>query len=141
MKLASGGRCKVCKDMFVSLRRLRPHSIGTELHAIDFAEEFVDLLRSGTKTATTRLLRDEPSLDAMQPGDRVRASCHSAGMPALMILRITKRAETTLSELTDELAGTEGMEDASELREVLRGFYPTLSAQDSLTVFHFSPDT
>uniref|UniRef100_A0A7S2WU33 ASCH domain-containing protein n=1 Tax=Rhizochromulina marina TaxID=1034831 RepID=A0A7S2WU33_9STRA len=140
MKVASGGKCKVCKEMFVSVRRLRPQSMGTELRPMDFAEELVSLVLSGAKTATTRLLRDEPSLANIFPGDRVRATCRSAGESALVVLRVQSRTETTLSQISDELAHVEGMENASELCDALRGFYPSLTEVDELTTFHFHVD-
>ena len=125
-----------------------PAQLASSLPQLDFAPEFVANVLSGAKRATTRYTDagggGEPHLALLRAGERVQATCVRCAEPAGFggaTLRIVRVERTALSQLGDELARTEGLESADELRAILRRFYPALVQGDehdhSVAVLHF----
>eukprot|EP00939_MAST-03C_sp_MAST-3C-sp1_P001305 g1305.t1 len=108
---------------------------------LSFSNQFIEWIRSGKKIATTRVdnfvfedgtvenvgsLRVGEIVDATDDDDR--AFC------ALKIRRVEHR---TYGSLDDDLARIENFTDASELRKVLRHFYPGLEDESKLVIVYF----
>jgi hypothetical protein len=112
------------------------------LPSLDFAEDFVLPIQSGSKKATTRWLSTsggEPQLGRLRAGKRVRATCNRCAKDSREIgmLRITRTETVAFGMLSDELAAQEGLQDGDTLRSTLLRFYPALESKDSTRVLHF----
>jgi len=123
-------------------RWLRRQWVRHRLAPLDFAPEYVDLIRGHEKRATTRLCsRDgEPELARLRSGQRVRATCRRCGGAAgvaFAILKITRVDMSAFGILDLELAATEGFENVEAFRTALLGFYPGLHDETPLSVLHF----
>ena len=105
---------------------------------LDFASEFVPLIWHGQKTATTRVLIEEPALAALSVGSEVKATCAShGGSRVFATLLITAIEDRTFNSLDDTLARLEHIDDSRGLQAVLRRFYPNVKSHDVVHVFYF----
>ncbi len=123
-------------------RWLRRQWVRRRLAPLDFAPEYVGLIRSAEKRATTRLCsRDgEPQLARLRAGQRVRATCGRCGgaaSVAFAVLAITRVDRSDFGALDAQLAATEGFENVEAFQAALLGFYPSLRNESALAVLHF----
>ena len=104
---------------------------------IDFATDLVPAILNGTKTATTRLADES---DPRSDLERLHVGCTCVATSAHEVigrLRIDRIDDVCFAALDDDLARTEDCSTADDLRGLLLRFYPALSANDTLRVFHF----
>ena len=96
---------------------------------LDFAPEYVDLIRTGRKQATSRWLPTEPSLRAVVAPCTVIATCLTcaAGGQVLGSLNITSVEKSTFGSLPDSLALMEGFSGGSAALMSERSFDTLLS--------------
>merc|ERR1711959_321484 len=103
-----------------------------------------DWIHSGKKTATTRVEGfvfedgDVQKVAHLRPGDHVRAVDDDENV--FGVLEIVKVEQRTLESLDDDLARAENFESAGQLKDVLTGFDPDLTADSELVVVHFKLD-
>ena len=102
---------------------------------LSFAPEFLPVIRSGAKRATTRLLRSDP-LAGLGVGVICVATCAETGAfgPRLEITAVEDRRVTAID---DTLAQVENHRSAAELVATLRRFYPDLAGHDVVRVLFF----
>ena len=123
--------------------RATPDSREPALVELDFAPQYVALILSGQKRATTRWLPAEPHLGVVQQGSRLRATCarctDGEASTGFARLRVSLVQAMRFDALDDELVrDLEGFDDGAEgLRRALRGVYPGLADGDEVSVIHF----
>ena len=108
---------------------------------LDFAPQFVDLILTERKRATTRWLASEPWLVSLSEGVEVRATCErcegsSASSGGFAILRISRVEKRMFSELDASVSTPGGFESAEAYRDALLGFYPALGRVGPAAVLH-----
>ncbi|MFD8141603.1 ASCH domain-containing protein [Streptomyces sp. NPDC059708] len=99
---------------------------------IRFSPRYLEAVRSGAKTKTTRF-RDPARLG---PARLVFASDPEVVLAA----EVTEIRHCLVGDLTDQDARAEGLSAAAELREVLKSHYPDLAATDEVDVVTFRTD-
>ncbi|MFB7811119.1 ASCH domain-containing protein [Streptomyces virginiae] len=104
-----------------------PETAGPPI--IRFNPRYLEVVRSGAKTRTTRF-RDPARLG---PARLVFESDPEVVLPA----EVTGIRHCLVSELTDQDAQAEGLTTAAELREGLKSHYPDLSGTDEVDVITF----
>nr|WP_249402124.1 ASCH domain-containing protein [Streptomyces sp. YIM 121038] len=104
-----------------------PETAGPPI--IRFNPRYLDDVRSGAKTKTTRF-RDPAQLG---PARLVFESDPEVVLPA----EVTGIRHCLLSDLTNQDAQAEGLTTATELRGVLKGHYPDLAETDEVDVITF----
>lgn len=119
-------------------------------YTLDFSPEFENMILSGEKTATTRVISSsvegaEPSLADLACsiiGNRsgkniiVRATTGSDSR-IFALLEIIGVEYKKYSSLTDELARIEQFDSVTELKQCLLRFYPSISESDDVAIFYF----
>lgn len=119
-------------DMSASILRWLPR--------LDFAPQFVDIIRNGDKRATTRLLGEKDTdlssdKDALAVGMPCRAV---AAGKEFAVLRVERFSDRTFADIDDELACIENLSTGLELQTILHHFYPGASNHDQIRVIYFS---
>lgn len=104
-----------------------PETAGPPI--IRFNPRYLEGVRSGTKTRTTRL-RDPAQLG---PVRLVFESDPEVVLPA----EVTGIRHCLVSDLTHQDAQAEGLSTAAELREALNAHYPNLAGTDEVDVITF----
>nr|WP_237751134.1 ASCH domain-containing protein [Streptomyces collinus] len=104
-----------------------PETAGPPI--IRFNPRYLDNVRSGAKTKTTRF-RDPARLG---PARLVFESDPEVVLPA----EVTGIRHCLVSDLTDQDARAEGLTTAAELREGLKSHYPDLTETDEVDVVTF----
>lgn len=97
---------------------------------IYFSPRYLDAVRSGRKTRTTRFH------DPARLGDAV-LEFEAEPDPVRLRATVTDIRETTFAELTDDDARHEALETADQLRDGLRTHYPTITSDDPVQVVSF----
>ncbi|KAL1524569.1 hypothetical protein AB1Y20_019459 [Prymnesium parvum] len=106
---------------------------------LDFAPEFVAPILAREKNATTRWLAAEPHLASVGRGSAVSATCVRCGRGPFAELAVHRVEEVRFSALSDSLAELEGFRGgADQLRATLLRFYPRITNEDSVSVFHYT---
>lgn len=100
------------------------------MQTIYFNPRYLDAVKSGRKTRTTRF-RDPASVGAAVLEFEIEEN------PVRLTAEVTEVRDTTFAELTDDDARHEGLETADQLRDALRSHYPAISANDSVQVVSF----
>ncbi|MEU3777353.1 ASCH domain-containing protein [Streptomyces sp. NPDC032472] len=104
-----------------------PETAGPPI--IRFNPRYLDVVRSGAKTKTTRF-RDPAQLG---PARLVFESDPEVVLSA----EVTGIRHCLVSDLTNQDAQAEGLTTAAELREALKGHYPDLAGTDEVDVITF----
>ena len=100
------------------------------MQTIYFDPRWLDVVRSGRKTRTTRF-RDPARAGAAVLEFELEPA------PVRLMAKVTDVRETTFAELTDDDAQHEALETADELRNVLRWYYPEIALTDPVQVVSF----
>ena len=100
------------------------------MQTIHFDPRWLDVVKSGQKTRTTRFREPARVGSAVLEFELEQA-------PVRLMARVTDIRETTFAELTDDDAQHEALETADELREALRWYYPTIASNDPVQVVSF----
>ncbi len=103
---------------------------------LNFAAEFLPVILSGAKCATTRLLRSDP-VHGLSVGTICVATFGDMGALGPR-LEITAVEDRRVSAIGNMLAQVENYENAAELVASLQRFYPDLADDDVVRVFYFS---
>ena len=122
---------------------MAPIEAGTPAHiettmtlaSLSFAPEFLPLIRSGAKRATTRLLRSDP-VHGLGVGVICVATCAETGALGPR-LEITATEDLRVAAIDDTLAQVENYQTVAELVVSLQRFYPDLAADDTVRVLYF----
>ena len=101
------------------------------MHTIHFHPRYLEAVKSGRKTRTTRL--NDPAV----VGETLLQFRQDGKPPVQLAAVVTGTRDTTLTDLTDDDASHEDLEGADQLREVLRWHYPSISEGDRLQVVTF----
>jgi hypothetical protein len=129
----------------------------TKYHMLDFAPEFQEMIISGKKTATTRIVKrsvagsepqlDEVARDYFSRGTgcvEVRATTTtpatadiSKTVTIFAYLKIVGIEYKKVSDLSLELAKMEQFDSVDEFKQCLLRFYPSMTEEDEVVVFHF----
>jgi cytidine deaminase/uncharacterized protein YqfB (UPF0267 family) len=102
------------------------------VRVIEFSPRYLDAVRAGTKTKTTRF-RDPAALG---PARFVFGEDPEVVLTGV----VTGMRRCLLRELTDGDAREENLRTADELRDGLRGHYPSITADDEVDVISFRLD-
>ena len=102
---------------------------------LNFAAEFLPVILSGAKCATTRLLRSEP-VHGLSAGTICAATFGEMGALGPR-LEITAVEDRRVSAIDDTLAQVENYQNAAELVASLQSFYPDLADDDVMRVLYF----
>ena len=101
------------------------------MQKIHFHPRYLDSVRAGRKTRTTRF-RDPVTL-----GEAILEFRPEGQRPVRLSAVVTDVRETTLKQLTDVDARREDLNSAEDLRDVLRWHYPEIAADDHVQVVSF----
>lgn len=97
--------------------------------AIRFHPRYLEGVRSGAKTRTTRFR------DPARPGPA--RLVFESDPEVVLSAEVTDIRHCSVSDLTDQDARAEGLTAAGELREVLKIHYPDLAGTDEVDVVTF----
>lgn len=114
-------------------------SPGCKLPRMDFAPQYRHSVRSGAKTATTRLLGEVAKQNggtSIVAGSLCLATVDFS--TAFAVLQCSTVVPTTVDALDDELAMADGFCDAAALREALKHHYPDSTLASPVQVYHFA---
>jgi hypothetical protein len=100
------------------------------MQTIYFDPRWLDAVRSGRKTRTTRF-RDPARVGTAVLEFELKQA------PVRLMAKVTDIRETTFAELTDDDAQREALETADELRDALRWYYPMIASSDPVQVVSF----
>lgn len=100
------------------------------MQTIYFDPRWLDAVRSGRKTRTTRFREPARVGTAVLEFELEQA-------PVRLMAKVTDIRETSFAELTDDDAQHEALETADELRNVLRRYYPMIVSNDPVQVVSF----
>lgn len=119
----------------------RCQALPADAPTLDFAPQFVDLILTERKRATTRWLASEPWLISLSEGVELRATCErcegsSASRGGFAILTISRVEKRMFSELDTSVSTPGGFESAEAYRDALLGFYPALGRVGPAAVLH-----
>lgn len=104
-----------------------PETSGPQ--AIMFAARYLDAVRSGVKTRTTRF--NDPAV--LGPARLVFPRDPEVVLDA----EVTHIKHCTLGEVTDDDARAEGLETAADLQRGLKAHYPDIDLADEVDVITF----
>ncbi|MFK4107983.1 ASCH domain-containing protein [Streptomyces sp. NPDC002176] len=113
--------------MELARRTKDPESAGPPI--IRFSPRYLDAVRSGAKTRTTRY--QDPA--QLGPARLVFESDPEVVLSA----EVTDIRHCLVSDLTDQDAQAEALTTATELRDVLKRHYPELTGTDEVDVITF----
>lgn len=110
------------------------------LPTLAFAPQFIDMIRNGTKCATTRLLgAKDTDLVSEKASLAVGTPCRAVtDGKDFALLRVVRFEDRLFADVDDDLARIENMQSAAELKAVLRHFYPGAADDDHIRVIYFS---
>ncbi|CAE6963400.1 unnamed protein product [Symbiodinium sp. CCMP2592] len=104
---------------------------------LDFAEDFIKVIQSGEKKATTRCPGPKDTdvtsdLEAIMVQGWALAVCQAKAFALLAFDRVETRK---FADVDDELAQIEGMTQGAELQSALLRFYPDVLPEDEVIRF------
>lgn len=103
------------------------------MQQIKFNADLMEVITSGSKTATTRLgLKDKYIMGPVEFVDAGNAEHRLTGY------FLNKAEYVPYEELTDELAWKEGYTTLDELQEALVGIYGEIEPEQMVTVLHWA---
>jgi cytidine deaminase/uncharacterized protein YqfB (UPF0267 family) len=127
---AEGLRSVAAEDL-IPFAYVQPSA--TEQHPVQtiyFNPRYLDAVRSGQKTRTTRF-RDPARMGAAVLEFELEPA------PVRLMAKVTDIRETTFAALTDDDAQHEALETADQLRQALRSHYPMIAPNDQVQVVSF----
>jgi cytidine deaminase/uncharacterized protein YqfB (UPF0267 family) len=127
---AEGVRSVAVQDLLPFAFVWPPAAERDLMQTIYFNPRYLDDIRSGRKTRTTRF-RDPARMGAAVLEFEIEHA------PVRLAAEVTDIRETTFAELTDDDAEREGLATADLLRDTLRLHYPAISADDPVQVVSF----
>lgn len=101
------------------------------MQTIHFHPRYLEAVESRRKTRTTRFH------DPAAVGEAVLQFQADGKQPIRLEAVVTETRDTTFHDLTDDDARHEDLEDADQLREVLRWHYPSITSGDLVQVVTF----
>ena len=120
---------------------LKTANKSSKRRELNFSDEFVDIIRSGEKTATTRVDKFQKKGGSIErvgdfvPGMQVSATDQSGSTFA--VIKVTAVEKRLYKNIDDKLARLENLESAAALKTVLKKFYKDLNDKSELCVVHF----